>query len=59
MIMNVFLEVILSGKVSIELQEESIDLEKGESYTAKAGVSHRAKANGRVELLVITANDTQ
>ena len=59
MIMNAFLEVILSGKVSIELQEESVDLEKGASYTAKAGLSHRAKADGRVDILVIMANDTQ
>ena len=57
--MNAFLEVILSGKVSIELQEESVDLEKGASYTAKAGLSHRAKADGRVDILVIMANDTQ
>lgn len=49
--------LVLSGEVFIDLDEESILLRQGESYTVTAGTRHRARVNQRAELVVVGGLD--
>ena len=44
---------VLSGDFFIDTEGESVHLKKGQSYTVPAGIKHRARAEVRVELVVI------
>ncbi len=45
--------LVLSGNVSIDTDTETVTLSKGQFYTVPAGIKHRARVEGRVELIVI------
>jgi len=45
--------IVISGTLFIDFDDEMIQLEAGDSYTVKSGVKHRARAIGKVKLLVI------
>lgn len=49
--------LVVSGTVFIDTGSETIQLNKGQSYTVSAGACHRAKAAGRAELIVIGGNN--
>ncbi len=45
--------IVLSGRLCVDLEMESIELSSGQSFTVRQGLRHRARAIGRVELLTI------
>ena len=45
--------LVVSGSVYIDTSTETVLLNKGQSYTVKAGINHRARTVGRAELIVI------
>ncbi|WP_347332974.1 cupin domain-containing protein [Marinimicrobium locisalis] len=49
--------LVLSGKVFIDTDSESIELNQGQSYTVAAGTKHRARAIGRSELIIVGGQD--
>jgi mannose-6-phosphate isomerase-like protein (cupin superfamily) len=50
--------IVLAGEMNIDLENDSIRLEKGQSFTVAAGTKHRARVPARVELIVIGGKDT-
>ena len=44
---------ILNGCVEIDIEGETVELNKGETFTVAAGKKHRARAKGRAELLTV------
>lgn len=50
--------LVLSGRVYIDTEVESIELNEGQSHTVKSGTKHRARAVGRVELVVVGGRDS-
>lgn len=49
--------LVLDGELYIDTENESIRLEKGQSFTVQAGKKHRARVPTRVELIVIGGKD--
>lgn len=49
--------LVISGKVYIDTEDESIELNEGQSHTVKSGTKHRARAVGRAELIVVGGQD--
>ena len=45
--------IVISGTLFIDMTKHNIELNEGESYTVSAGVEHRARVEGRAELIVI------
>ncbi len=50
--------LVLSGRLSIDLPERTIELDPGELYVVPRGVRHRPRAAEPTELLLIEPRDT-
>ncbi len=48
---------VLSGRVFIDTEEGSIELNEGQYHTVKSGTKHRARSDGRAELIVVGGQD--
>jgi mannose-6-phosphate isomerase-like protein (cupin superfamily) len=49
--------IVLSGVVYLDFDSSSVTLSAGESYTVQAGVAHKSRVPGRVELIVVGGKD--
>lgn len=49
--------VVLDGELHIDMNNESICLKKGQSYTVLAGTEHRARIPASAHLIVIGGKD--
>jgi len=49
--------LVLSGKVFIDTEEGTIELSEGQSHTVTSGTRHRARSDGRAELIVVGGKD--
>ncbi len=45
--------IVLKGSVQIDTPEGTTIISSGQSYTVAAGIKHRARVDGRAELIVI------
>jgi len=49
--------LVIAGQLEIDLESQTIHLEKGAAFTVQAGLKHRARAVDRVESITIIGID--
>jgi len=49
--------LVVSGEVELDIEDRTIILREGETYTVSAGLKHRARATGRAELITVISEN--
>ena len=49
--------LVINGEIEIDVEEKTILLGTGETYTVDAGLKHRARAKGRAELITVISEN--
>ena len=49
--------LVLKGEIEIDIEEKTIVLRAGDTFTVSAGLKHRARAKGRAEIITVISEN--